>query len=101
MSIDFNSNYVMTIDGRPVFSEKTFDVFNPATEEVIARAPEASRTQLNEAVAAAKRAFLAWSIRPISERQALVSKIGDAIEEHAEEFKRLLTREQGKARAGA
>ena len=101
MRTDFNSNYLMTIDGRLDFSSDVFDVFNPATEEVIARVPEAARTQLDAAVAAAKRAFPAWSARPIVERQTLVSKIGDVIEQHSEELKRLLTREQGKARAGA
>lgn len=101
MSIDFYSDYTMTIDGKAAKSGKTFDAINPATEQVIAVVPDASREQLESAVAAAKRAFPSWSSRPISERQSLVSKIGDAIEAHAEDFKRLLTFEQGKARNGA
>ncbi len=101
MTIEFFSNYTMTIDGRAATADNTIDAFNPATEEVIASAPDASRDQLNEAVSAAKRAFPAWSARPVEERQAMVSAIGDRIAEYAEEFKRLLIREQGKARAGA
>ena len=101
MTIDFFSDYIMTIDGRKVIAETGFEVVNPATEQAIATAPEASREQLEEAVRAAKSAFPAWSQRPPAERQALVSKIGDAIEARAEDFKRLLTMEQGKARAGA
>lgn len=101
MSIDFYSDYTMTIDGKATKSGKTFEAINPATEQVIAVVPDASREQLETAVAAARRAFPGWSSRPIIERQSLVSKIGDAIETHAEDFKRLLTLEQGKARNGA
>lgn len=101
MSIDFFSNYSMTIDGNRALSTRTIEIINPATEEVIASAPDASREQLDQAVAAAKRAFPAWSARSLAERQALVAKIGDAIEANAEEFMRLLTREQGKPRKGA
>lgn len=101
MSINFDADYKMTIDGKLVGASETFDVYNPATEEVIAQAPEATRNQLEEAVAAAKRAFPAWSARPVEERRALVSKIGDVIQENAEDLMRLLTREQGKGRAGS
>lgn len=101
MTIDFFDDYTMTIDGRTATAQAAFDVINPATEEVITTAPDASEAQLNEAVSAARAAFPAWSRRPLAERQALVSKIGEAIETHAEDFIRLLTIEQGKARAGA
>jgi acyl-CoA reductase-like NAD-dependent aldehyde dehydrogenase len=101
MALDFNTTYTMTIDGRAATAASTLEAYNPATEEVIANVPDASRAQLDEAVAAARRAFPAWSARPIAERQLLVARIGDVIETHAEEFMRLLTREQGKARAGA
>ncbi|ATU95473.1 aldehyde dehydrogenase family protein [Phyllobacterium zundukense] len=101
MSIDFFNDYSMTISGKAVGGSGMFDAFNPASEERIASVPEASLEQLNTAVAAAEAAFPQWSARPIEERQQLVSRIGDVIEEHAESFMRLLTREQGKARKGA
>lgn len=101
MSISFFSDYTMTIDGKSATSDPLLDVINPATEEVLAYVPDASRAQLESAVAAAKRAFPAWSARPLAERQALVARIGDAIEAHAEDFMRLLTLEQGKPRKGA
>src|SRR5580693_4789013 len=101
MTIDFNSAYSMTINGVAADSDDRFDAVNPATEEVIAIVPAASRGQLDEAVAAAKVAFPAWAARPIAERQASVARIGDAISAHAEAFMGLLTREQGKARAGS
>ena len=101
MTVNFFSDYTMTIDGRAAVADKDFEAFNPATEEVIARVPDASRAQLDEAVAAAKRAFPAWSARPVEERQAAIAAVGERINQHAEDFKRLLTLEQGKARAGA
>lgn len=101
MSINFFADYTMTIDGRAATSAVRLEAFNPATEKVIADFPEASRDQLEEAVTAARRAFPAWAARPESERQAYVTQIGDAIQAHAEDFMRLLTLEQGKARAGA
>ncbi|HKR41636.1 MAG TPA: aldehyde dehydrogenase family protein [Paraburkholderia sp.] len=101
MKIQFTSYYKMTIDGEAVSADLDLPVVNPANEEVIARVPDASREQLEEAVAAAKRAFPAWSALPLPARQAYVSAIGDVIEKHAEEFMRLLTQEQGKAHKGA
>ena len=101
MTVNFFSDYSMTIGGAAATAERTIDAINPATEEMIASIPDASREQLDRAVAAAKQAFPGWSARPVEERAALVSSIGDRIADHAEEFKRLLIREQGKARAGA
>lgn len=101
MNIDFFADYTMTIDGRAALSPTTIEAHNPATEDAIATFPDATRDQLEEAVAAARRAFPAWSSRPIAERQSLVARIGDAIQTHADHFKRLLTLEQGKAHAGA
>ncbi|WP_240704876.1 aldehyde dehydrogenase family protein [Croceicoccus sediminis] len=91
----------MTIGGKSVDAESHFEAVNPATEQVIAQVPDASHEQLETAVAAAKAAFGPWSARPVDERQAMIARIGDAIEENAESFMRLLTLEQGKARAGA
>ena len=101
MKLDFDADYTMTINGAPATADRTIQAFNPATEEVIARVPDASRAQLDTAIAAAKAAFPVWSARSLAERQALVASIGDMIELHAEALTRLLTREQGKPRKGA
>lgn len=94
-------DYKLLIGGRLVDGAATMDVINPATEEVLATCPRASEAQLDEAVAAAKRAFPAWSGRPIEERRALILKLADAIEADAEALARLLTQEQGKPLAEA
>jgi len=93
--------FELLIDGVGVKGEKHYPVINPATEEIIAQAPDATRAQLDAAVAAARRAFAAWKATPIAERQAKVAAMGAAIAAHIEELKRLLTAEQGKNLADA
>jgi acyl-CoA reductase-like NAD-dependent aldehyde dehydrogenase len=98
---DSTQRYTMTIDGKAATSSGNFDVFNPATRAVIATAPDASREQLDAAVRAARAAFPKWSATPLAQRQKALDNIGTAIEKNAEELMTLLTREQGKPRAGA
>jgi len=98
---DFNDPYLMTIDGKSVAAKRQLEAFNPATKEVIASFPDASQEQLDEAVASARKAFRTWSGAPLADRQRAVATIGEAIAENAEDLMALLTREQGKPRAGA
>jgi len=88
--------YRMLVDGELVGSSTAFDVVNPATAESFARCPKADEALVHRAVAAAKRAFPAWSATPIEQRAALVAKLADALEARAGEFASLLTSEQGK-----
>ena len=92
--------YKLIIDGKKVSTTETFPVLNPATEKVVAQAPKATVEQLNEAVAAARRAFPAWSATPDAERSRLVHAIADTLEAHGEELTKLLTLEQGKPGVG-
>jgi acyl-CoA reductase-like NAD-dependent aldehyde dehydrogenase len=94
--MDFTDNYTMTIGGQAVVNDKTFSVVNPATEEVIASAPDCTASLLDEAVAAARRAFPAWKETPIEQRKLFVVAIAAKIAEHADDLAHLLTREQGK-----
>ena len=97
----FSSTYSMTVHGKSVNSKKTFEACNPANGEVIATVPDASRQQLDAAVAAARSAFIDWSKVPLAERQKYVDLIGTVLEDNREDFIRLLTKEQGKPRQGA
>lgn len=90
------SDYRLLINGKLVAGAKSMDVINPATEEVVASCSRASEAQLNEAVAAAKAAFPAWSATPIAERKKVLNAIADAIEANAADLARILTQEQGK-----
>ncbi len=42
--MDFDTSFHMTIGGKPVSSDSLFDVLNPATEKVLAQAPNAPAT---------------------------------------------------------
>ena len=99
MNID--SDFVMTINGQAVTSENTQPVYNPATRSVFAQVPDASKSQLDETVKAAQQAQGLWRNTPVEERQAAVERFADLLEENAEGFMALLTREQGKPRGGA
>ena len=95
-----DSDFVMSINGAPVTTEHTLPVYNPATRSVIAQVPDASKAQLDATVIAAREAFASWSKTTVDERQAALERFADLLEEHAEEFRTLLTAEQGKPAAG-
>jgi acyl-CoA reductase-like NAD-dependent aldehyde dehydrogenase len=86
----------LLIGGRLVDGDATMPVINPASEDIVAIAPRASRTQLDDAAASAASAFPAWSCTPLAERKALLRRIADLIELNAEPLGRILTLEQGK-----
>lgn len=75
----------MIIGGRAVPSSRTLPVIDPATEQVIAQAPDAGLAELDAAVAAARDAFPAWSAQPWSERQAVLTAIARKLGEHQDD----------------
>ena len=88
----------MHIDGELVAarSGKTFDVSDPATGEVIAQVPDAGREDIDLAVAAARRALEgSWARILPHERQQMMLRLADLIEEHGEEIAHLETLNQG------
>ncbi len=85
------------INGVSVVPENgTQDVLNPATEKVLASAPVASTEQLDQAVAAARTAFVKWRDTGAEERSAALLRIADRMEAHADELARIIVHEQGK-----
>lgn len=88
--------YAMTINGQDVNSAKHIDVINPATGAVFETAPDCSKEQLDDAVAAATEAFKTWKNTPVEDRQAAIQKAADILAENAAELSRLFTREQGR-----
>ncbi len=66
-------DWKLLIGGELVAGEAgTAPIVNPATEEVVGEAPEASVAQAQEAARAAQEAFPAWSATPAEERAALL-----------------------------
>ena len=86
----------MLIDGAMVGGEAFLEVINPATGLPFALAPDATRAQLDLAVAAARRAFPAWCATTFEERRETIHRIAARLRERADEIGVLLTTEQGK-----
>jgi len=94
--IDFSAPYRLLIDGQLVDTTARLDVVNPATGVVFARCAAAGGSELDTAVAAARRALPAWKKLSASERAACIARFAAALEAHKEPLARLLTAEQGK-----
>lgn len=89
-------SFPMTINGRPVQAASHFDVKNPATGQVIGQAPNATNEDLDSAVAAAQKAFGAWSRQSDEHLQTACHAVVSKMNAHAEELATLVTLEQGK-----
>ena len=77
-------------------SGETEKILNPATEEEIAEAPLSGEEDVNAAVAAAQKAFPAWSQTTPRERSEALLRIAAAVDEHAEELARIESLNVGK-----
>jgi acyl-CoA reductase-like NAD-dependent aldehyde dehydrogenase len=77
---------------------KTFDSIDPATGEVLAKVAEAGVEDIDRAVAAARRSFegRVWRDLPPAERAKVLWRIGDLIDENAQELAELDSLDNGK-----
>ncbi len=80
---------------RPAGGAGTYDVINPATEEVVGRAPEATTAQAADAAAAAAEAFDAWSRTTPEDRCELLNRAAELLDAHADELVPLVQAETG------
>ncbi|MBV0933606.1 aldehyde dehydrogenase family protein [Marinobacterium weihaiense] len=88
------------INGQAVAGEReAFGVVNPATGEAFAQCPAASPEQVDAAVAAANTAFKTFQHTADADRKAMLHRIADLIDAHADELAQLVTLEQGKPMA--
>ncbi|HZN12075.1 MAG TPA: CoA-acylating methylmalonate-semialdehyde dehydrogenase [Blastocatellia bacterium] len=89
------TNYINGV-WRPAAASEYADVTNPATGEVLARAPLGGEADVNAAVEAAAAAFPEWRRTPPEERIQYLFKLKQSLEEHLQELARLVTMENGK-----
>ena len=88
------------INGEYVASGRTFDKHSPLTGEVIAKVHEASRDQVNAAVAAARAALTGpWSRMTVAERVEKLYALADGINKRFEEFLAAECEDTGKPRS--
>ncbi|MEV5846060.1 aldehyde dehydrogenase family protein [Streptomyces sp. NPDC051985] len=78
-----------------------YAVVDPATEETVGWAPEASEGQVLAACAAAREAFGAWSRTPAGERAAVLGRAADLIRGRLAEYADLARAETGATTATA
>ncbi|WP_428775440.1 aldehyde dehydrogenase family protein [Vibrio sp.] len=92
----------MFINGEfvPARSGEQFDVFDPATEGQLLAVPSAGIEDVDDAVMAARQAFPEWAAMKPLERQALLMKLADAMEQHADTLAELEAINAGKALEG-
>jgi acyl-CoA reductase-like NAD-dependent aldehyde dehydrogenase len=92
-----SAEYKNHIGGQWVDGNSINENINPSnTKDVVGRYARASRAQAEEAIAAAKAAFPAWSRTTPQERYEILKKASDEILARKEELGRLLSREEGK-----
>ena len=86
----------LTIDGRAVPGQgDTVEAVNPATEQVTGSVTMASISQVDDAVRAARRAFPGWAATSPAERSAVIHRLADVMESHAEKLTASIVNEVG------
>ena len=91
--------YQMYIDGKFVdsASKQTFDVYDPATEGVIATCPAGNAQDVGRAVEAAKRAFYGgWRTTSAQDRGRILLRIAERIRARKDELAKVETLNSGK-----
>ncbi|CAH0168466.1 CoA-acylating methylmalonate-semialdehyde dehydrogenase [Pseudomonas mediterranea] len=93
----------LLIDGEWVESRSSewHDIVNPATQQVLAKVPFATASEVDAAIAAAQRAFQTWKLTPIGARMRIMLKLQALIREHSKRIAAVLSAEQGKTLADA
>ena len=89
-----NLIYGSWVEGRGNTSR---DIYNPAdTAELLAPLREAAPEQVDEACAAAARAFPGWRATPAPDRAHVLFKFRDLLEKHSSDVAHSIVRENGK-----
>ena len=92
------SKFGQFIDGKWQEAEKkeTYDVINPATEEVIGKVSKASSADVQKALKSAEKGLKVWSNTTPWQRSYVIRKIADLMRERKDVLAKWLTLEVGK-----
>ena len=77
-------------------NSERMDVLNPATSEAIATVPVGDPRDVDDAVAAAKRAWQGWAQMPVIDRSSRLIRLAELIEANADDLARAETDDNGK-----
>ena len=72
------------------------DCYDPSTGEVIAKAPHCTKSEVDNAVEAAKNAYVEWSETPPPKRVQVLFKMKELVVKHRDELVKILATENGK-----
>ena len=84
------------VDGAFQNTPQVLENVTPSTGEVFGTIPRSGTAEVDEAMAAAKRAFPAWSKTPVAERAACLERLADAVRDHADVLAKEEARDNGK-----
>ena len=92
------SKFGQFIDGKWQESEKreTYEVINPATEEIIGNASKASPVDVEKALKSAEKGLKIWRNTAPWQRANIIRKIADLMREKSDVLAKWLTLEVGK-----
>ena len=77
-------------------SGETYDVINPATEEIIGKASKANKTDIEKCLKSAEKGLQDWKKISPWERSKIIRKISDLIRKKSDTLAKWLTLEVGK-----
>ena len=77
-------------------STDVLDVPDPSTGRILAQVPCSGAADVDAAVQAARKAFLAWRRVPVAERAHRLIALRNLLDAHAEDLSRSIVRENGK-----
>ena len=84
------------VDGAFQNTPQVLENVTPCTGEVFGTIPRSGAAEVDQAMAAAKRAFPAWSKMPVAERAACLERLADAVRDHADVLAKEEARDNGK-----
>ncbi len=86
-----NGNWIDADDG------KTFEITNPATNEVIGTVPDLGTEETKRAIEAANEAWPAWKAKTAAERSIILENWFNLIMKNQQDLATIMTMEQGKS----
>ncbi len=92
------SKFGQFIDGKWQSSSnnETYDVINPATEEIIGKASKASSEDVNKALKSAEKGFAVWKKFSPWDRASIIRRIADLMRKKNNDLAKWMTLETGK-----
>ena len=84
------------VDGAFQNTPQILENVTPGTGQVCGTIPRSGAAEVDQAMAAAKRAFPSWSKTPVAERAACLERLADAVRDHADMLAKEEARDNGK-----